>query len=171
MPSPREPIEGTIAELAEGFSLFDDWEDRYRYLMELGRELAPLAPEEMVEAHRVSGCQSRVWLVEGEAAGRLRFRAASDAAFVQGLLALMLRVFDDRTPAEILASDPDFLNRFGLGENLSLSRRNGAAAVIGRIQAAARRAAPPEDAPHDAAAQLRGGPDQGADASKVGSAS
>ena len=140
MPSPREPIEATVAELAEGFSLFDDWEDRYRYLMELGRELRPLAPDEMVEANRVTGCQSRVWLVEGEEAGRLRFRAASDAAFVQGLLALLLRVFDDRAPAEILAADPDFLQRLGLDEALSLSRRNGATAVISRMREAARRA-------------------------------
>jgi cysteine desulfuration protein SufE len=166
LPSPREPIPDTVAELADGFALFDDWEDRYRYLMELGRELHPLAPGEMVEANRVSGCQSRVWLVEEEEGGRLRFRAASDAAFVQGLLALMLRVFDNRTPAEILAADPDFLHRFGLGENLSLSRRNGAAAVIGRIRDAARRSAP-----HEAAAQLRGDPGAGADASEGGSAS
>jgi len=135
----RPSIEDTVAELAEGFSLFDDWEDRYRYLMELGRELRPLAPEEMVEPNRVTGCQSRVWLVEGEEAGRLRFRAASDAAFVQGLLALMLRVYDDRSPEEILAADPDFLSRLGLGEHLSMSRRNGAMAVIGRIREAAQR--------------------------------
>ena len=140
MPSPREPIPDTVAELADGFALFDDWEDRYRYLMELGRELRPLAPEEMVEPNRVTGCQSRVWLVEGEEAGRLRFRAASDAAFVQGLLALMLRVYDDREPADILAADPDFLSRLGLGEHLSMSRRNGAMAVIGRIREAAQRA-------------------------------
>jgi cysteine desulfuration protein SufE len=94
----------------------------------------------MVEPNRVTGCQSRVWLVEGEEAGRLRFRAASDAAFVQGLLALMLRVYDDREPADILAADPDFLSRLGLGEHLSMSRRNGAMAVIGRIREAAQRA-------------------------------
>lgn len=134
----RDSIETTIQDLEEGFSLFDDWEDRYRYLMELGRELEPLASEEMTEANRVSGCQSRVWLVGDEEDGRLRFRAASDAAFVQGLLALLLRVFNDRSPEEILSTGPDFLARLGLGEHLSLSRRNGAAAVIGRIQDAAR---------------------------------
>ncbi|MCX8133998.1 MAG: SufE family protein [Roseococcus sp.] len=137
----RPSIAEVIAELEEGFALFDEWEDRYRYLMELGRELAPLAPEEKVEAHRVSGCQSRVWLVAREEGGRLRLRAASDAAFVQGLLALLLRVFDGRTPQEVLSTGPDFLERLGLGEQLSLSRRNGAAAVVARIQAAARAAA------------------------------
>lgn len=130
--------EEVIAELEEGFALFDDWEDRYRYLMELGRELEPLAPEEMVEANRVSGCQSRVWLTTRAEGGRLRLRAASDAAFVQGILALLLRVYDGRTPAEIMETGPEFLGRLGLDEALSMSRRNGAAAVVGRIQAAAR---------------------------------
>lgn len=133
----RPSIEAVIADLEEGFSLFDDWEDRYRYLMELGRELQPLAPEEMVEANRVSGCQSRVWLVPRMEGGRLWLRAGSDAAFVQGILALLLRVFDGRTPQEIAATGPDFLQRLGLGEQLSMSRRNGAAAVVARIKAAA----------------------------------
>ena len=109
----RPSIEAVIADLEEGFSLFDDWEDRYRYLMELGRELQPLAPEEMVEANRVSGCQSRVWLVTRHEGGRLWLRAGSDAAFVQGILALLLRVFNGRTPEEINATGPDFLQRLG----------------------------------------------------------
>ncbi len=131
-------IEEVITDLEEGFALFDDWEDRYRYLMDMGRELPALVPEEMVEAYRVSGCQSRVWLVPRTEAGRLHFRAGSDAAFVQGLLALLMRVLNGRTPAEILATDAEFLTRLGLGEHLSLSRRNGVMAVLGRIQAAAR---------------------------------
>lgn len=134
-------IEKVITDLEEGFALFDDWEDRYRYLMDLGRELPALTPEEMVEANRVSGCQSRVWLVPRAEAGRLHFRAGSDAAFVQGLLALLMRVLNGRTPSQILATDADFLTRLGLGEHLSLSRRNGVMAVLGRIQAAARAAA------------------------------
>lgn len=130
-------IEEVITDLEEGFALFDDWEDRYRYLMDLGRELPALTPEEMVEANRVSGCQSRVWLVPRAEGGRLFFRAGSDAAFVQGLLALLMRVLNARSGAEILATDADFLTRLGLGEHLSLSRRNGVMAVLGRIKAAA----------------------------------
>jgi cysteine desulfuration protein SufE len=133
-------IEEVITDLEEGFSLFDDWEDRYRYLMDMGRELPSLTAEEMVEAYRVSGCQSRVWLVPRAESGRLHFRAGSDAAFVQGLLALLMRVLNGRTPSEILATDAEFLTRLGLGEHLSLSRRNGVMAVLGRIQAAARAA-------------------------------
>jgi len=134
-------IEEVVSDLEEGFALFDDWEDRYRYLMDLGRELPVLTPEEMVETNRVSGCQSRVWLVPRSEGGRVFFRAGSDAAFVQGLLALLMRVFDKRTADEILATDAGFLARLGLGEHLSLSRRNGVAAVLARIQAAAKRLA------------------------------
>lgn len=134
-------IEQVVSDLEEGFALFDDWEDRYRYLMDLGRELPVLSAEEMVEAHRVSGCQSRVWLVPRSEGRRVFFRAGSDAAFVQGLLALLMRVFDGRTAEEILETDAGFLTRLGLGEHLSLSRRNGVAAVLARIQAAARQLA------------------------------
>ncbi len=133
-------IEEVVADLEEGFALFDDWEDRYRYLMDMGRELPSLTAEEMVEANRVSGCQSRVWLVPRVEGGRVYFRAGSDAAFVQGLLALLMRVLNGRAPEEILATDASFLTRLGLGEHLSLSRRNGVMAVLGRIQAAARAA-------------------------------
>jgi len=133
-------IEEVVADLEEGFALFDDWEDRYRYLMDMGRELPSLMAEEMVDANRVSGCQSRVWLVPRVEAGRVYFRAGSDAAFVQGLLALLMRVLNGRAPEEILATDASFLTRLGLGEHLSLSRRNGLMAVLGRIQAAARAA-------------------------------
>lgn len=133
-------IEAVVADLEEGFSLFDDWEERYRYLMEMGRELPVLTPEEMVEANRVSGCQSRVWLVPRLEDGRLFLRAGSDAAFVQGLLALVMRVLNGRRVEEILETDAGFLTRLGLGEHLSLSRRNGVMAVLARIQAAARAA-------------------------------
>lgn len=133
-------IEAVIADLEEGFALFDDWEDRYRYLMEMGRELPVLTPEEMVEANRVSGCQSRVWLIPRTEEGRLHFRAGSDAAFVQGLLALLMRVLDGRRVEDILVTDASFLTRLGLGDHLSLSRRNGVMAVLSRIQSAARAA-------------------------------
>ena len=133
-------IEAVIADLEEGFALFDEWEDRYRYLMEMGRELPVLTPEEMVEANRVSGCQSRVWLIPRTEEGRLHFRAGSDAAFVQGLLALLMRVLDGRRVEDILVTDASFLTRLGLGDHLSLSRRNGVMAVLSRIQSAARAA-------------------------------
>jgi cysteine desulfuration protein SufE len=131
-------IEEVIADLEEGFSLFDDWEDRYRYLMDMGRELPVLTPEEKVEANLVPGCQSRVWFIPRREGGRLYFRINSDAAIVQGLMALVLRVFNGRSVEEIREADPNFLTRLGLGEHISLSRRNGVSAVLARIQAAAR---------------------------------
>lgn len=131
-------IEEVVTDLEEGFSLFDDWEDRYRYLMDMGRELPVLTPEEKVEANLVPGCQSRVWFVPRREGDRLFFRINSDAAIVQGLMALVLRVFNGRTVDEIRGADPNFLTRLGLGEHISLSRRNGVAAVLARIQAAAR---------------------------------
>jgi cysteine desulfuration protein SufE len=136
--APSSTIEDVIADLEEGFSLFDDWEDRYRYLMDMGRELPVLTPEEKVDANLVPGCQSRVWFVPRREGQRLHFRINSDAAIVQGLMALVLRVFNGRTVEEIREADPNFLVRLGLGEHISLSRRNGVAAVLARIQAAAR---------------------------------
>ena len=137
-PDVTSTIEEVVTDLEEGFALFDDWEDRYRYLMDMGRELPALTAGEMIEANRVSGCQSRVWFIPRREGDRLYFRINSDAAIVQGLMALLLRVFNGRTAEEILAADPHFLSRLGLGENLSLSRRNGVSAVLARIQAAAR---------------------------------
>ncbi|WP_421990742.1 SufE family protein [Roseococcus sp.] len=136
--APSFTIEEVITDLEEGFSLFDDWEDRYRYLMDMGRELPVLTAEEKVEANLVPGCQSRVWFVPRREGERLYFRINSDAAIVQGLMALVLRVFNGRTVEEIRAADPNFLTRLGLGEHISLSRRNGVSAVLARIQSAAR---------------------------------
>nr|WP_314072590.1 SufE family protein [uncultured Roseococcus sp.] len=136
--APVSGIEEVITDLEEGFALFDDWEDRYRYLMEMGRELPVLTEAEKVEANLVPGCQSRVWFIPRREGDRLFFRINSDAAIVQGLMALVLRVFNGRTAGEIREVDPNFLQRLGLGEHISLSRRNGVAAVLARVQAAAR---------------------------------
>ena len=132
----RTPIAETIAEFEEALAFFDTEMERLGYLQDLGAELAPLADAERNDATRVIGCQSRVWLVHGLEGGRLRFRADSDAIFVRGILAMLLRIFDDHAPAEVLAADPGFLNRLGI----SLSRRNGALAVVNRMRAAAQAA-------------------------------
>lgn len=132
----QAPIAETIAEFEEALAFFDTEIERLGYLQDLGGELAPLAEAERVEANRVTGCQSRVWLVHGMEGERLRFRADSDAIFVRGILAMLLRIYDDRAPAEVLAADPGFLNRLGI----SLSRRNGALAVVNRMRAAAQAA-------------------------------
>lgn len=126
-----------IAEIAEELEVFDDWMDRYQFIIELGRKLPPFPPEWQDDAHRVQGCQSQVWMDAVMRDGRMFLAGASDAAIVSGLVALLLRVYSGRSPTEILATDPTFLKDLGLLEALSTNRGNGIAAMARRIRAAA----------------------------------
>ena len=128
-----------IAAIAEALDVFDDWMDRYQYIIELGRSLPPYPDAWADDAHRVPGCQSRVWMEMEERDGRLYFAGASDAAIVSGLVALLLRVYSGRTADEIGATDPVFLKDLGLLEALSTNRGNGIAAMARRIREAASR--------------------------------
>lgn len=125
-----EEQEDLIAE----FSFFDDWMDRYQYLIDLGRKL-PEMPEEFIrDEFKLKGCQSQVWFV-GEAVGdRLIFRAISDAAIVSGLVAVLLRIYSNRTPREILDTEPDFIAEIGLETHLSPTRKNGLGAMVTAIK-------------------------------------
>ena len=121
-------------EIAEEFSFFGDWSERYQYLIDLGRKLPAFPEEWRTEEHRLHGCQSMVWVVaEGDAA-RLVFHAISDSSIVSGLVALTLRVYSGRSAAEILATEPVFIEAIGLGKHLSATRANGLAALIARIK-------------------------------------
>lgn len=136
----------TIEDLAENFSLFDDWEDRYRYIIDLGRKMEPLPEDAKVAANKVEGCMSQVWLVhhveDGADGRRLVFRADSDAHIVKGLLAVLLILFSGRTAQEILALDADAeLARLDLDQHISPNRRNGVASVVRTIKATAAREA------------------------------
>ena len=135
---PEEPTAAeAVAAIGDELEVFDDWMDRYQFIIELGRKL-PAYPEEWADdAHRIAGCQSRVWLNAEERDGKLFLAGASDAAIVSGLVALLLRVYSGRTPAEILATDPVFLKNLGLIEALSTNRGNGIAAMARRIHAIA----------------------------------
>lgn len=140
-------IAAQLDQLAEDFSFLSDWEERYGHVIELGRALPALSPAERIEENRVLGCASQVWLVRDAdgPSGRLRFRADSDAHIVRGLLALVLRVYSDRTPEDILAMDPHALSeRLGLGHALSAQRSNGLASVLAKIHAHAAYSAPGE---------------------------
>ncbi|GEO81999.1 SufE family protein [Pararhodospirillum oryzae] len=134
----------TVDGLAETFALFDDWEDRYRYLIDLGRALEPFPEAARTEAHRVQGCMSQVWLVPLVDPGppvRLRFLVDSDAHIVRGLAAVMMVLFSGRTPQEILATDADeALRALGLESHISPNRRNGVASMAATIKAAAQAA-------------------------------
>ncbi len=126
-----------IAAIGEELALFDDWMDRYQFIIELGRKLPPYPAAWQDEAHKVQGCQSQVWLADDGGAERLCFTGASDAAIVSGLVALVLRVYSGRPRAEILATSPKFLHDLGLIGALSTNRGNGVAAMVERIQALA----------------------------------
>ncbi|QOC21872.1 SufE family protein [Wenzhouxiangella sp. AB-CW3] len=127
-------IEQAQREIIDEFSLFDDWMDRYQYLIDLGRKLPELPESEKTDDRLLDGCQSQVWLITEGDAGRLKFRANSDAAIVSGLIALILRVYSDRSADEILASKPEFVHEIGLSQHLSPTRANGLDAMLGEIQ-------------------------------------
>ena len=128
-----------IAAIGEELAVFDDWMERYHYIIELGRKL-PAFPEAWSDdAHRVPGCQSRVWMEAVARDGGLFFAGASDAAIVSGLVALLLRVYSGRSAAEIVATDPVFLKDLGLLEALSTNRGNGIAAMARKVREVAAR--------------------------------
>ena len=127
-------------EIAEEFSFFGDWSERYQYLIDLGRKLPPFPEAWRTEANRLHGCQSMVWVVSEGDAEKLVFHAISDSSIVSGLVALTLRVYSGRSAAEILATEPQFVEAIGLGKHLSVTRANGLAALIAKIKDTAARA-------------------------------
>jgi cysteine desulfuration protein SufE len=136
-----------IDTLVEDFAFLDDWEDRYRYVIELGKALPELPDAERTEANKVRGCASQVWLVSelkrnGDA--RLRFRGDSDAHIVRGLIAILFALYSGRTPREILATDAEAcFARLGLREHLTAQRSNGLSSMVARIRADAEAALTP----------------------------
>lgn len=133
--APEDPTAAAaIAEIAGELDVFDDWMDRYQHIIELGRKLPPFPHEWQNDDHRVPGCQSHVWMEAVLRDGKLYFAGASDAAIVAGLVALLLRVYSGRPPAEISATDPVFLKELGLLEALSTNRGNGIAAMARKVR-------------------------------------
>lgn len=135
---PEEPsAKAAIATIADDLGVFDDWMDRYQFIIEMGRKLPPFPSAWQDDAHRVPGCQSKVWMEAVERDGQLYFAGVSDAAIVSGLIALLLRVYSGRSPDEILATDPVFLKDLGLLEALSTNRGNGIAAMARAVRSVA----------------------------------
>ena len=142
--TPEEPSAAeAITAIGDELGMFDDWMDRYQFIIELGRKLPPFPEAWRNDAHRVPGCQSKVWMEAVRRDGRLYLGGLSDAAIVSGLIALLLRVYSGRAPEEIVATDPVFLKDLGLLEALSTNRGNGIAAMARKIRelAALQRAA------------------------------
>ena len=134
-----DSIEDAQQAIVDEFAFFGDWTERYQYLIDLGRKLAPFPEELKTETNKVQGCQSQVWLVAEGDRDRLTFRAISDSAIVSGLIALLLRVYSGRSADEILATEPRFIEAIGLAKHLSPTRSNGLAAMMKTIQEHARR--------------------------------
>ncbi|WP_395665788.1 SufE family protein [Methylocella sp.] len=137
----------TLDDIIENFAYLDEWDDRYRYLIELGRMLEPLDEAAHNDANKVRGCASQVWLettveAKGDGAPVLRFRGDSDAHIVRGLVALVLALYSDHTPEEILSTDAqDLFGRLGLSQHLTPQRSNGVRSMVERIKSDARGAA------------------------------
>ena len=133
-------IDAALNDLADEFELLGDWEERYRYVIELGKDLEPLTEPERSEENKVRGCASQVWLVtEPQADGTLKFRGDSDAHIVSGLVAIMLRLYSGRAPADIAAFDAKgAMDKLGLSGALSSQRSNGLKSMVARIQQDAR---------------------------------
>ncbi|WP_448101968.1 SufE family protein [Luteibacter jiangsuensis] len=133
------PVETSAAEaqvaIAEEFAFFGDWTERYQYLIDLGRQLPSFPDERKTEENRVHGCQSMVWLIPSGDASRMHFDAASDSAIVSGLIALVLRVYSDRSAREIVETEPTFIQEIGLAKHLSPTRSNGLAAMLAKLKA------------------------------------
>lgn len=126
-------------ELINEFALFSDWQDRYEHLIELGKDLPLIAPEHKTDDNLVRGCQSRVWLNADVSTAldmtrRIHFTADSDAMITKGIVALLVRVYNDRTPQEILGGSTEFIDKIGLREHLSPNRANGLSAMLDQMK-------------------------------------
>ena len=121
-------------EIVEEFSLFDSWDDKYEYIIDLGKKLPELDPQYKVDENRVRGCQSTVWLVADYNDGRIFYKAESDAVIVKGLISLLIRVLSGHRPEEIMDAKLDFIQRIGLSTHLAQTRSNGLLAMVKQMK-------------------------------------
>ena len=120
-------------ELVEEFEMFDNWMDRYQYIIDMGKQLPDFPEERRTEEYKIQGCQSNVWMCHEQAGDKLVFKATSDSAIVSGLIAVLLRIYSERTAEEINQTEPHFLKDLGLDNHLSPTRSNGLHAMLERI--------------------------------------
>lgn len=120
--------------IVEEFSIFDDWMDRYQQLIDLGNDLKPIDEKKRTEQYLIKGCQSKVWVDAEINSGKIIFSADSDAIITKGIVALLVRVLNDKTPQEILDADLYFIDKIGLKENLSPTRSNGLLAMVKQMK-------------------------------------
>ena len=121
-------------EIVEEFELFDEWADKYQYIIELGQKLSPLDDKYKIEENKIKGCQSSVWLNSYEKDGRIFFEADSDSTFVKGEIALLIRVLSGQPVEEIVKTELDFIDKIGLRQHIAVTRSNGLANMIKQMK-------------------------------------
>lgn len=124
----------TQSDIVEEFSIFEDWLDRYNYLIELGNDLPAIDSQYKTNEYLINGCQSKVWLHADMVDGKIQFHAESDAIIVKGIVALLVKLMNNRTPSEILDNELFFIEDIGLTQNLSPTRSNGLLAMIKKMR-------------------------------------
>jgi cysteine desulfuration protein SufE len=129
-----KPIQEIESEIVEEFSLFDTWDDKYEYIIDLGKRLQPLEDEHKKDENKVRGCQSTVWLVADYKDGRVYFKAESDAVIVKGLISMLIRVLSGHTPDEIINARLDFINQIGMTSHLAQTRSNGLLSMVKQMK-------------------------------------
>ncbi len=127
-------IQESINHIINEFSIFEDWMDKYNYLIELGKSVPKIEEKYKIDANLISGCQSRVWLHSSFVDGKIYFTADSDAVITKGIVNLLIRIFSGNTPDEILSADMEFLDKLGLKEHLSPTRSNGLLSMVKQIK-------------------------------------
>tara|TARA_B100001769_G_C22070401_1_gene576115 strand:+ start:231 stop:647 length:417 start_codon:yes stop_codon:yes gene_type:complete len=128
-------VNESAEELVEDFNLFEDWSDKYEYIISLGKDLSEMKKEDKIEENLVKGCQSQVWLIATEKEGNVYFEADSDAIISKGICALLVKVFNGQPASEIVKNNLGFIEKIGLKEHLSPNRSNGLVAMIKKIKA------------------------------------
>lgn len=127
-------IQETEKEIVEEFALFDSWDDKYEYIIDLGKKLPALADAHKIDENKVKGCQSTVWLAASLQSGRVYFEADSDAVIVKGLISMLIRVLSGRTPDEILNAPLRFINEIGMTTHLAQTRSNGLLSMVKQMK-------------------------------------
>lgn len=127
-------IQAIEEEIVEEFSLFDNWEDKYEYLIDMGKKLPKLDDAHKKEENKIRGCQSTVWMVSEYKDGRIFYKADSDAMIVKGLISMLIRVFSGQKPADIVAADMKFIDAIGMSTHLAQTRSNGLRSMIKQMK-------------------------------------
>jgi cysteine desulfuration protein SufE len=121
-------------QIIEEFELFDDWNDKYEYIIDMGKKLPPLPEEYKTDSNKIKGCQSNVWLQANKEGGKVQFLADSDAVIVKGLVSMLIRVLSDRTPSEIVNTDLYFIDKIGMTKHLAQTRSNGLLSMVKQMK-------------------------------------